>query len=57
MTEVALSRSHGELFPKVSRDFASQELEALGGKMEAMFDELKGRSATQVGFSIHEQVC
>jgi hemerythrin superfamily protein len=31
----------GELFPKVRRKFASQELEALGGEMEAMFNDLK----------------
>ncbi len=31
----------GELFPKVRRDFAARELEALGAEMEAMFNELK----------------
>ncbi len=30
-----------ELFPKVRRNFGSQELEALGAAMEAMFNELK----------------
>ena len=30
-----------ELFPKVRRNFATQELEALGAAMEAMFNELK----------------
>lgn len=39
--EVHVEDEEGELFPKVSRDFASQELEALGRKMEAMFNELK----------------
>jgi hemerythrin superfamily protein len=36
-----VEEEESELFPKVRRNFESQELEALGAEMEAMFNELK----------------
>lgn len=41
LVEDHIEDEEGELFPKVRRDFASRELEALGAEMEAMFNELK----------------
>ncbi len=38
---INIEDEEGELFPKVRRDFAARELEALGAEMEAMFNELK----------------
>ncbi len=38
---INIEDEEGELFPKVRRDFASRELEALGAEIEAMFNELK----------------
>jgi hemerythrin superfamily protein len=41
LVEDHVEEEEGELFPKVRRNFGSQELEALGAEMEAMFNELK----------------
>jgi len=41
LVEDHVEDEESELFPKVRRDFAARELEALGAEMEAMFNELK----------------
>jgi hemerythrin-like domain-containing protein len=44
-----IEEEEGELFPKVRKSFAKEELEALGTEMEAMFEELeKGEPRKEV---------